>query len=113
MDSKIHESVSSSLEVNGYNFCAKSSLELDLHLESERNFFNRLLTKRNELTSQTKSDTDLVCPCSFLVLFIWEEKLGKRKHQDPQMNIVALKLPPIQKSNSHFNITTCIIFSFQ
>lgn len=100
VDSETDESVSSDSEANGYNSCAKSSPELDLHLESERDFFNRLLTRRKELTGQTKSDADLVCPCSVSVPFKWEEKPGKPKHQDPQMNTVALRLPPVQKSNS-------------
>ncbi|GLJ11650.1 hypothetical protein SUGI_0173640 [Cryptomeria japonica] len=101
VDSETDETVSSDSEVTGHNSYAMSSPELDLHLESERDFFNRLLTRRKELTGQPNSDTDPVgCPCSVSVPFKWEEKPGKPKHQDPQMSTVALRLPPVQKSNS-------------
>ncbi|KAH9320998.1 hypothetical protein KI387_015637 [Taxus chinensis] len=102
VDSETEEDiVLSELEVTKYNARAMSPPELNLHLESEGEFFNRLLIRRKEQAGHPNSDSGpLSCPCSVSIPFEWEEKPGKpKKHLNPQKSPVALTLPPVIKSN--------------
>lgn len=95
-DSKI-----SGVECNGKAISRTLSRELNLHLESEREFFNRLHTRKDFTDTNSEcSSGGFRRPCNISIPFEWEEKPGKPKNnisiQEPAM---SLSLPPVRKSN--------------
>lgn len=99
-DSKI-----SGVECNGKTISRTLSRELNLHLESEREFFNRLHTRKDFADTNSECSSGVFRrPCNISIPFEWEEKPGKPKNNIPiQEPAMSLSLPPVRKSN--LNIT--------
>lgn len=94
-DSKI-----SGVEHNGKTVARTISRELNLHLESEREFFSRLHTRKDFIDTNSEcSSGAFPRVCNISIPFEWEEKPGKPKNNismhEPAM---SLSLPPVRKS---------------
>lgn len=95
-DSKI-----SGVECNGKTISRTISRELNLHLESEREFFNRLHTRKEFADTNSEcSSGGFPRACNISIPFEWEEKPGKPKNKiSMQAPAMSLSLPPVRKSN--------------
>lgn len=95
----------SGLECNGKTVSRTISRELNLHLESEREFFSRLHTRKDFIDTNSEcSSGAFPRACNISIPFEWEEKPGKPKNnicrQEPAM---SLSLPPVRKSNLYIS----------
>eukprot|EP01018_Ginkgo_biloba_P007453 Gb_23456 [translate_table: standard] len=79
------------------NACCMSP-ELKLHLESNREFFNRLRI-RKELADQNSEGPLARLGTSASIPFKWEEQPGRPKNLSIQEPTVALALPPVRHSS--------------
>eukprot|EP00252_Welwitschia_mirabilis_P022742 TRINITY_DN6245_c0_g1_i1.p1 TRINITY_DN6245_c0_g1~~TRINITY_DN6245_c0_g1_i1.p1 ORF type:complete len:487 (-),score=97.25 TRINITY_DN6245_c0_g1_i1:502-1962(-) len=77
------------------------SRELELHLETEREFFKRLLARKAFYSgdSQSESSSSGCLRPGISVPFQWEERPGKPKSTEIQEQSLVLSTPPVRKGN--------------